>query len=230
VGPVGAFPSSVEDGFWMNLFDAQAHMSARFGTPSSPSDVPDDAAYTPLTPLTTSPTFDGASLFGSMPMDFNTVGLGMPAFQPSSHEDISMFALVPPQLPSTPPSSMPLSDLDISPAEPLGSFPIRTLDAKRSRRRRIAVPKVYRCDVEGCSVSFTSSRRDIERHKASVHGPPVVLECGESLSYRPDNIARHRKKCEACSAAHVRRCEEDGGELKLRPGRKRKVLDAPLDE
>jgi hypothetical protein len=92
-------------------------------------------------------------------------------------------------------------------------------------RRRIAPPRIYKCDVDGCSISFTSSRRDIERHKASVHGPPVVLECGESLSYRPDNIARHRKKCETCSAAHMRKCEEDGGEQKLRPGRKRKAVD-----
>jgi hypothetical protein len=89
-------------------------------------------------------------------------------------------------------------------------------------RRRVTTQKFYQCDIEGCNVSFTSSKRDIRRHKASVHGPPVILECGESLSFRPDNIARHRKKCEACMEAHLRKCEENGGESKLRPGRKNK--------
>lgn len=60
-----------------------------------------------------------------------------------------------------------------------------------------------------------------------MHGPPIVLECGESLSYRPDNIARHRRKCQACSLAHMLKCEEEGEESRPRPGRKRKMATDP---
>jgi hypothetical protein len=238
--------TSVDDNFWMSLIDAQSQIPAELGTPSSPSDGQDgtppstpaqkppadniqDHIYTPITPLTTSPTFDGASLFTPIPLDFSTALVGLAPFQSPqsiSHDDLSVFLPPHGQAPSTPPGSLSLMDHETSPIEPPSPFPLRTMDSKRSRRRKAAIPRVYRCDVDGCTVSFTSSRRDIERHKASVHGPPIVLECGESLSYRPDNIARHRKKCDACSIAHMRKCEEEGLEPKPRPGRKRKV---PLD-
>jgi hypothetical protein len=60
--------------------------------------------------------------------------------------------------------------------------------------------KLYKCDVEGCTKVFTTSKRDIDRHKAGVHGPPVTLPCGDVLKYRRDNISRHRKKCPVCAA------------------------------
>jgi hypothetical protein len=127
------YSSSAEDNsnnnYWLGVSDFRSRIAAGLAVPvpSSPSDIPDsDPSLTPLTPILTSPAFEGVPLFDPMQMDF---GIGLPAYQPA--DDMGIFSLLPPQLPSTPPSSMRYPDFDLS---PVGPYPIPVApEPKRAR-------------------------------------------------------------------------------------------------
>lgn len=120
-----------------------------------------DNAYTPVTPLSTPPTFDGpSSLYAPIPMNISANVLGLSTYQSNTSMGQGLGAFVPSRqhAPLTPPNSYLPFERDCSPPRPLSPYQpsqtrsspnskgLRRLDTKRPRRYEPQPPAdLYLC-------------------------------------------------------------------------------------